>query len=90
MYRTNNFAWKLTHVLCIMAHLGLIVAAGIVYVYNMARQSRRMADVCNDVDLSEATSIACALTLTSGGFGAWGSIDLLLHTLLVSCLAVVS
>lgn len=89
MYRTNNFEWKLTHVLCILAHLGLIVAAGVVYVFNMARQSTRMADLCSGVNLSETTSIACALTLTSG-FGAWGSMDLLLHTLLVSCVAVVS
>ncbi|KAK3340020.1 hypothetical protein B0T25DRAFT_574893 [Lasiosphaeria hispida] len=40
MYRTNNFGWKLTHVLCILAHLGLIVAAAVTYVYNVSKDTQ--------------------------------------------------
>ncbi|KAM7186943.1 hypothetical protein V8F20_011172 [Naviculisporaceae sp. PSN 640] len=87
MFRTNNLGWKLTHVLCIMAHLGLVVAAGVVYIYNMARQSERMAEKCSNIDLTSTNSLACSLAFVSG-FGSFGSIDLLLHTLLVSCFSV--
>ena len=37
MYRTNNCSWKMTHVLCILGHLGLIAGAAIAYVYNASR-----------------------------------------------------
>ncbi|KAK4214970.1 hypothetical protein QBC37DRAFT_138784 [Rhypophila decipiens] len=87
MIRTNNFGWKLTHVLCIMAHLGLVVAAGVVYIYNMAKQSERMTEKCSNIDLTSTDSLPCSLALVSG-YGNFGSIDLLLHTLLVSCLSV--
>ncbi|KAK0704648.1 hypothetical protein B0H67DRAFT_649077 [Lasiosphaeris hirsuta] len=40
MYRTNNFGWKLTHALCILAHLGLIVAAAVTYVYNVSKDTQ--------------------------------------------------
>ena len=40
MYRTSNFSWKLTHVLCILAHLGLIAGAAIAYVYNASKDRR--------------------------------------------------
>ncbi|KAK3321242.1 hypothetical protein B0T19DRAFT_466523 [Cercophora scortea] len=43
-YRTNNLEWKMTHVLCIFAHLGLIIAAAIAYVYNnMAEETAHRA-----------------------------------------------
>lgn len=42
MYRTNNFSWKLTHVLCILGHLGLIAGAAIAYVYNASRDRRTL------------------------------------------------
>lgn len=72
-----------------MAHLALVVVAGVVYIYNMARQSERMAEKCNNIDLASTASLPCSLALVSG-FGNFGSIDLLLHTLLVSCLSLVS
>lgn len=42
MYRTNNFSWKLMHVLCILGHLGLIAGAAIAYVYNASRDRRTL------------------------------------------------
>ncbi|KAK5661054.1 hypothetical protein OQA88_12433 [Cercophora sp. LCS_1] len=44
MYRTNNFGWKLTHVLCILAHLGLAAAGAIAYVYNNVGRESRLLD----------------------------------------------
>lgn len=42
MYRTNNCSWKLTHVLCILGHLGLIAGSAIAYVYNASRDRRTL------------------------------------------------
>ncbi|KAK3314852.1 hypothetical protein B0H66DRAFT_323828 [Apodospora peruviana] len=83
MYRTNNFGWKLTHVLSILAHLGLIVSAGIAYIYNMAKDTQA-AETSNVI---MADSVPCTLAIMRG-LGNWGSMDMLLHTLLVSCISV--
>ncbi|KAK1828312.1 hypothetical protein QBC39DRAFT_393272 [Podospora conica] len=42
MYRTNNWSWKLTHVLCILGHLGLVAGASIAYVYNASKDRRTL------------------------------------------------
>ncbi|KAK3387948.1 hypothetical protein B0H63DRAFT_167187 [Podospora didyma] len=85
MYKTNNFGWKLTHVLCILAHLGLVIAAAVAYVYNMSKDN-------NAVDYSKLVAPdtnPCSFALM-GMFGSarGGSFDVAVHTLPMSCMAV--
>jgi len=91
MYRTNNFAWKLVHVLCILAHLGLAAAGAGAYVYNASKEiwmslARRGAGPCHGASSQQV--------LLSSGLPGYASetalIDVAgLHTLSMSCLVVV-
>ncbi|EAQ87019.1 predicted protein [Chaetomium globosum CBS 148.51] len=40
MYRTKHFRWKLMHVWGILAHLGLVVAVAINYIYDLDKATR--------------------------------------------------
>jgi len=104
MYRTNNFGWKLVHVLCILAHLGLAVAGAVAYVYNASKGmravawagfARRSTSPCHDIGSQQ---FVFAGTGASGASGESGPplftassplVDVALHMLPTSCLAVV-
>ena len=96
MFRTNNFGWKLTHALCILAHLGLGVAAAATYVYGLSKETRTRSmhwkRLASQHPLAPAppTTSYCDHTLLSGELGAadWLDVDDL-HTLPLTCLVVV-
>ncbi|KAK3944456.1 hypothetical protein QBC46DRAFT_374363 [Diplogelasinospora grovesii] len=86
MYRTNNSSWKLTHILCILAHLGLTVGASIAYVYNMGKG---MDSAVNWRQLSASGLNPCAFVLLAGRFGPSSEpVDMAIHTLPMSCLTM--
>ncbi|KAK3684179.1 hypothetical protein B0T22DRAFT_271253 [Podospora appendiculata] len=92
-YRTNNLEWKMTHVLCIFAHLGLIIAAAIAYVYNNMAEvtAHRAAAAAAAADWAAKFKLASTDMMTAdphqwhlyntalgnGGFISPGSFDLL-------------
>ena len=39
MYRTNHPWWKLTHLLCVLAHLGLIIAGVVAFAHNLQTEA---------------------------------------------------
>ncbi|KAK1774838.1 hypothetical protein QBC45DRAFT_454467 [Copromyces sp. CBS 386.78] len=39
MYRTNHPWWKLTHTLCILGHLGLIIAGVVAFIHNLQSEA---------------------------------------------------
>jgi len=105
MYRTNNLGWKVTHVLCILGHLGLVVAAAVAYVYNLGREDDSRAAWLSSLDLNlrvsarsgvapdpeEALRNVLVTALAMGAFGAApGSFDAATHTLPIICMALVS
>ncbi|KAK4455403.1 hypothetical protein QBC34DRAFT_420200 [Podospora aff. communis PSN243] len=94
MYRTNNFSWKLAHVLCILAQLGLAVAGAVAYIYNASKDMqmraipwsplvrRSAAPPCHDTG-SQQLVLATSVFHPSATL-----VDASLHTLPMSCLAV--
>ncbi|KAK0625953.1 hypothetical protein B0T14DRAFT_424531 [Immersiella caudata] len=96
MYKTNNFSWKLAHVLCILAHLGLAVAGAVAYIYNASKimqmravpwsslVRRGVALPCHDAGLRQLV----LATSTPGPQPSETLIDVALHTLPTTCLAV--
>jgi hypothetical protein len=95
MYRTNNFSWKLAHVLCILAHVGLAVAGSVAYIYNASKDVQMRAIPWNPLVRRGAAS-PChdtgsqQLVLATSGFRPSATlVDVSLHTLPMSCLAVV-
>ncbi|KAK0651125.1 hypothetical protein B0T16DRAFT_73420 [Cercophora newfieldiana] len=94
MYKTNNFAWKLVHVLSILAHLGLAAAGAVAYVYNASHEfrmvapwgslGRRSAAPCHGGISSQQMMFMAA----SDEASSMALVDVALHTLPMSCLAV--
>jgi hypothetical protein len=88
MFRTNNFGWKLTHVLCILAHLCLIVGGTVAYVYNVTMNASTVVD-WNRLAKLGLDPGACAGLALSGELVSLASFDMALQTLPLSCLILV-
>ncbi|KAK4107532.1 hypothetical protein N656DRAFT_719893 [Canariomyces notabilis] len=86
MYRTKHFRWKLTHVLAILAHLGLTVAASTSYIYNL-NKGTRMAEWRSLSLQTSGDSVPCRFAVL-GGLGTFGTFDVAVRGLLLTCLAV--
>lgn len=100
MYRTNNFGWKLTHILCILAHLGLLGGGAIAYVYNKMGRYNSIAqwNALNAMNTgpchagpdfvrhSDLQLVLMGNVATSAMFDVF---DVALHTLSLTCLALV-
>ncbi len=89
MYRTNNFGWKLTHVLCILSHICLIVGATVAYVYNVSMDTRTVVDLSRLAALGLDTGACGSLALSTRDLIASAPIDAALRTLPLSCLVLV-
>ncbi|KAK1761509.1 hypothetical protein QBC47DRAFT_397473 [Echria macrotheca] len=91
MYKTNNFGWKLTHMLCILAHLGLIVGGAIAYVYNKMSRDTAMVEWARLGGINTGRAAPCSrdLQLVLGSEMAMSApLDVALHTLPLCCLAL--
>jgi hypothetical protein len=86
MYRTRHFRWKLMHILVILAHLGLIVAASITYVYDLGKAVQSVQWVR---PLAVADMHPCTLSL-AGVFGNEFTFDVAIRAVLMTSLVVVS
>ncbi|KAK0614895.1 hypothetical protein B0T17DRAFT_592774 [Bombardia bombarda] len=99
MYRTNNFGWKLTHVLCTLSHLGLIVGGAIAYVYNLGKETQTRSLQLRNLVTSHMNS-PCGVVLNdrlsyataSGASGPFAGFefefDVSTHALPISCMAI--
>ncbi|KAK0736099.1 hypothetical protein B0T21DRAFT_383740 [Apiosordaria backusii] len=85
MQHTRHFRWKLIHILSILAHLGLVCAGSVSYVYNLGQNARPLE--WTSLKISNADPNPCPLTLMDG-IGSWGAFDVAGRTLLMSCIFV--
>ncbi|KXX81667.1 hypothetical protein MMYC01_202047 [Madurella mycetomatis] len=85
MYRPRHFRWRLMHVSGILAHFGLTIAAGICYIYNLGFDTAPVE--WGSMNKTSTDMNPCNFALM-GGFGNWGSFDVAVRTLLITCLIV--
>lgn len=71
----------------ILAHFGLTIAAGICYIYNLGFDTAPVD--WGSMSTTSADRSPCSFALM-GGLGNWGSFDVAVRTLLITCLIVVS
>ncbi|KAK4159688.1 hypothetical protein QBC43DRAFT_221393 [Cladorrhinum sp. PSN259] len=95
MYRPNNFRWKLVHVASILAHLGLICAGSVAYIYNNIGRSPKLSMQ----QLQQLHNAPFRVNTVSGhdpcpftwmevadGIQNWGTFDVASQTLLLTCI----
>ncbi|GAB1313663.1 hypothetical protein MFIFM68171_03873 [Madurella fahalii] len=85
MYRPKHFRWKLMHVSGIIAHFGLTIAAAISYIYTLGFDTAPVER--SSTNVTSVNTNPCSFALM-GGFGHWGSFDVAVRTLLITCLIV--
>ncbi|KAK4183937.1 hypothetical protein QBC35DRAFT_506972 [Podospora australis] len=96
MYRPRNLGWKGVHVLCILAHLGLLCAGSVTYAYNLGHETRSAPWTSNFssfqwANLHKATTNLnpCPMAfLDDLGATGWGGFDVGSRTLLMSCISL--
>ncbi|KAL0470053.1 hypothetical protein QR685DRAFT_522669 [Neurospora intermedia] len=84
MYRTNHPRWKLTHILCILGHLGLIIAGVVAFIHNLESEADNfdsisqqptsiVMNMSDDQTVINADTKSCTIVLVQGlGNGADG------------------
>ncbi|KAK3392202.1 hypothetical protein B0T20DRAFT_50045 [Sordaria brevicollis] len=84
MYRTNHPWWKLTHLLCILGNLGLIIAGVVAFIHNLQNEADYMdatshqpttivMNLSNDQTVINSDAHSCNIVLQQGlGNGANG------------------
>lgn len=84
MYRTNHPWWKLTHLLCILGHLGLIIAGVVAFIHNLQSEADNLdatsqqpttivMNLSDDQTVINSDTHSCNIVLQQGlGNGADG------------------
>ncbi|KAK3298058.1 uncharacterized protein B0H64DRAFT_474068 [Chaetomium fimeti] len=85
MYRTKNFRWKMMHLWGILAHLGLVVAVAISYIYDLDKTARSIPWVHSTA--AEMNPGPCRLALSAGSNNGF-TFDRSTQALLKACLVV--
>ncbi|KAH6613267.1 hypothetical protein F5144DRAFT_661263 [Chaetomium tenue] len=83
MYRTKHFRWKLMHVWGILAHLGLVVAVAINYIYDLDKATRSIT--WSHLSAVETSSRPRELALVAASSDVF-TFDRSTHALLKACL----
>ncbi|KAK4101792.1 hypothetical protein N658DRAFT_38219 [Parathielavia hyrcaniae] len=86
MYRTRHFRWKMMHISVLLAHLGLIVAAGISYLYEIDAGTSSIRRRPHQLVVSEMMH-PCTLS-RAGMFVDGLTSDVASRTLIMACLVV--
>ncbi|KAK4156348.1 hypothetical protein C8A00DRAFT_30740 [Chaetomidium leptoderma] len=88
MYRTSHFKWKLMHVLSILAHLGLVVAASASFLYDIGKTTGPVRTVqWSHYYPTGADVHPCSLAVMNG-LGNGSTFDMATQKLLKTCLVV--
>lgn len=77
MYRTNHPRWKLTHILCILGHLGLIIAGVVAFIHNLESEADNfdslsqqptsiVMNMSDDQTVINADTKSCTIVLVQG------------------------
>jgi hypothetical protein len=87
MYRPRHFRWKLMHLFNMLAHLGLVVAVAISYIYDLGITTQSISrGRPTPAGVSTSACSPASLARVESGF----TFDMATHTLLKACLNAVS